>query len=344
MAEIAKMYTLTLFCLLILAMAIIIFVVYRNEQKMIPDVGQVPPRLKRTRLIVRQAIMYILAFFLTWIFFVIPWNSNSPEYVDVLESILVPLGGFWNMLIFVYSKICLLREVNTDVDSNFSAFLLLLKDPDSVPEVILSGIENVEIDDRITDDEPEVDEESHYTSHPSAYDGLSAQTPSIGQEALSPGSLIVHFSPSDEKKIYKNYADVAARYKCGQANCDSISSSRYDDMSSTGLSFNEKNASALPSLKTPSTVDSKRLESWSKLSSGERLYKNFADVAARHKCGEDDIGSIPSDSHFDDVSRTGISFDEKNETKRSTKNAMCHCEKVDELSESLSYGVSSAGE
>jgi hypothetical protein len=126
---------------------------------------------------------------LTWILVLIPWNQDSPKWMDITESILIPIQGLWNMLIFVYIKIGLIREANRSIDSNWKALKTLLNNPDVVPDMILSGMDNVVIASRSFQEKDFVDEEGRVprvadpkASNPSAYDGLSMNTPSKATE------------------------------------------------------------------------------------------------------------------------------------------------------------------
>ncbi len=164
MERVFKYYILAVSFFLVVAMLLVIFVVCMMREQDSEDEGDPngsddensndadaysDEHLKQTRrLVVRQAVMHILAFFLTWIFVIIPWeDASSPKMYNILESVLLPLGGFWNMLIFVHIKILLVRESNPVIDSNFKAFMvLLIKKPNTTPEVVLSSMEYVVVD------------------------------------------------------------------------------------------------------------------------------------------------------------------------------------------------------
>ena len=68
--------------------------------------------LRSTRRTVLEALMYILAFFLTWVFEasdVISPGSDA-QYLSVLKLICRPLQSLWNMFIFLYHKIWLVHN------------------------------------------------------------------------------------------------------------------------------------------------------------------------------------------------------------------------------------------
>ena len=205
MIDNSRGYIIFSYVMIVLAMMIVIFIVCRNERKFAhkrsssdtngettsneTEEEKLPTRLKHTRIIVRQACMYICTFILTWILVLIPWNQDSPKWMDITESILIPIQGLWNMLIFVYIKIGLIREANRSIDSNWKALKTLLNNPDVVPDMILSGMDNVVIASRSFQEKDFVDEEGRVprvadpkASNPSAYDGLSMNTPSKATE------------------------------------------------------------------------------------------------------------------------------------------------------------------
>lgn len=222
-------YIIFSYVMIVLAMMIIIFIVYRNERKYAHkdssgdnganETGQqrgtrLPTSLKQTRLIVRQALMYICTFILTWILVLIPWNQDSPKWMDILESILIPMQGLWNMLIFVYIKISLIREADHSIDSNWKALKTLLKNPDVVPDMVLSGMDNVIIASRPFQEENFADDEEdspisqaadEKASNPSAYDDLSMDTPS---KATSSAGMLS--TASSERKSLNYYRRATA--------------------------------------------------------------------------------------------------------------------------------------
>mmetsp|Transcript_17144 Transcript_17144/g.25683 ORF Transcript_17144/g.25683 Transcript_17144/m.25683 type:complete len:486 (-) Transcript_17144:353-1810(-) len=202
MIDFFRGYIIFSYVMIVLAMMIVIFIVCRNERKFAHKCSssdtngeitsnetegeKLPTRLKQSRIIVRQACMYICTFILTWILVLIPWNQDSPKWMDITESILIPIQGLWNMLIFVYIKIGLIRKANCSIDSNWKALKTLLSNPDVVPDMILSGMDNVVIASRsFQENDFEDDEEGRVprvadpiASNPSAYDDLSMNTPS----------------------------------------------------------------------------------------------------------------------------------------------------------------------
>jgi len=94
-----------------------------------------------SRIITRQALMYIGAFLLTWIFTILSIlkYKGQNEFIEVLRMIFQPLQGFFSMAIFVYHKVSNIRRA--DEDENISGALrIIFTSPSMVPEVIVSRI------------------------------------------------------------------------------------------------------------------------------------------------------------------------------------------------------------
>ena len=115
--------------------------------------------LKYTRVLIFQALMYIGAYFLTWIFTHLSsaFNIASVE-LDAINSVLFPLQGFWNFLIFLYDKTYILRQSGSRV-SFFDAAKQVVGSPSKVQSVLFYDLsvvleesnmelENEKIDER----------------------------------------------------------------------------------------------------------------------------------------------------------------------------------------------------
>jgi hypothetical protein len=76
--------------------------------------------LKHSRVLIFQALMYIFAFFLTWVLNVLSGGLNITNItMDAINSVLFPLQGFWNLLIFLYDKSYLIRQESKDEEISF---------------------------------------------------------------------------------------------------------------------------------------------------------------------------------------------------------------------------------
>jgi hypothetical protein len=98
---------------------------------------------KMTRIISKQALMYIGAFVVTWI---IPMLTvveaiGALYWVQVLRMIFQPSQGFFNMLIFFYHKVHIIRRNDEDRTVG-DALRIIFKSPRESPEVVL--VHNIE--------------------------------------------------------------------------------------------------------------------------------------------------------------------------------------------------------
>uniref|UniRef100_A0A7S3V6F1 G-protein coupled receptors family 1 profile domain-containing protein n=1 Tax=Chaetoceros debilis TaxID=122233 RepID=A0A7S3V6F1_9STRA len=96
----------------------------------------------------RQAVMYIAAFLLSWLPVLIG-GAVAPKSipVHVVRSILSPLQGFFNATIFIYHKIHNLRRSSIGEYTFFGAAKIAIISPRLVPEILVSRIELVVLDE-----------------------------------------------------------------------------------------------------------------------------------------------------------------------------------------------------
>ena len=106
-------------------------------------------RYRLTKTVTIQALMYVTAFVLTWIFTILAFAMRKSVAVAVLKMIFQPLQGFFNALIFVYHKTRNLREIETEMGI-CEAIVAVFRKPSSVPEVMISRIELVGIEEQIS--------------------------------------------------------------------------------------------------------------------------------------------------------------------------------------------------
>ena len=160
---------------IVLAMIIIIWSVIKNEtqiQKTMAattatpeDIGDLEQdatervesngksikNLRFTRIIVVQALMYIGAFFLTWVFSIVGILKPGHPVIETFQNIFRNLQGLWNMIIFVYHRVYMVRERD-----NGKTFWMALKiaiiAPEEVPEMYLSNIDMLENDEILNDE------------------------------------------------------------------------------------------------------------------------------------------------------------------------------------------------
>lgn len=98
--------------------------------------------LQHSNVLILQALMYIGAYFLTWIFNVLSVElSISSMEIDAINSVLFPLQGFWNLLIFLYDKSYLIRQESCDNLSFWQAIMKIITAPTEIPVISLTNIE-----------------------------------------------------------------------------------------------------------------------------------------------------------------------------------------------------------
>jgi hypothetical protein len=124
--------------------------------------------LRYTRVVVIQALMFIFAYLATWIFTLIPISSNlDQESIDVLlafKSVLYPMQGFWNLIIFVYDKAYLAHRNDRNM-ALWAIIKCVLFYPPQTPELILpSAFMNVTIMGDRRGGHIELDEEIEVTN------------------------------------------------------------------------------------------------------------------------------------------------------------------------------------
>lgn len=121
------------------------------------DITTMPYTFRRAqetkRVVTRQAIMYILAFFFSHGFSVLSYVdlrsrnfASYTEWIAVLRIIFQPLQGFFNMLIFLHHKVYSIRRDGPD-KSFAQALKTVLLSPNAVDDPIVSSIEIVMMDE-----------------------------------------------------------------------------------------------------------------------------------------------------------------------------------------------------
>lgn len=100
--------------------------------------------LKYSRVMINQALMYILAFFVTWILNGLSGMFNISNFeLDAINCIFFPLQGFWNLMIFLYDKTYLMRQVDDSVTFSQACKKILLT-PSVTPVFVLSNLSAVD--------------------------------------------------------------------------------------------------------------------------------------------------------------------------------------------------------
>jgi len=101
--------------------------------------------LKYSRVLILQALMYIMAFFITWIFTILCMviGNGYSFFLDMSKAVSLPLQGFWNMIIFVYDKAYLVRQVDPS-KSWRQAVKKVLFCPKEIPVAFLTNLAIIE--------------------------------------------------------------------------------------------------------------------------------------------------------------------------------------------------------
>ena len=190
----------TAMVIVLVSMVIIVISVFKAElalkRNTISEDSAQTMQLKNTAVVLRQSVMYILAFWATWIWTVIYLlgAASSTGSTAPLNLIFKPLQGFFNALIFIYHKVHNLRR--SDPNLGFChALRITFQSPSDVPEIFLSDIEKVE---RLEEKVERLEEkEEHSSAPPGDDDGNDISYPSVSTPsfALSHAGLSSTGSP-----------------------------------------------------------------------------------------------------------------------------------------------------
>lgn len=92
-------------------------------------------QLRQSRSSMVQALMYIIAYFVTWFFLLLRY-IDAQYYMDVGAAILFPLQGFWNMIIFVYDKAHSVYQTDA-CDNLHDAVKVVFFSPSKIPCLLI---------------------------------------------------------------------------------------------------------------------------------------------------------------------------------------------------------------
>ena len=192
-----KWYLRVLFfnvAMVVLAMVIIIVTIFNKTRKInsypkdqhlqgdegsISDLVHAPENdemniteLKHSRVMVIQALLYIFAYCITWVFILIitslQLDENTKNALLYFRVILFPIQGLWNLIIFVYDKAYLVYRNNND-KGYWSAIKNVLVHPEEASPIIIlpTSLQNSN-DENIFDspDRKGVDESSFHYNYP----------------------------------------------------------------------------------------------------------------------------------------------------------------------------------
>jgi len=146
------------FAILLITMILIVHSFYRNERKLrktmkdneIQEGDEAYLELQNVQevssLITRQALLYVAAFLIPYLFPVLNFVYFAEEPSDtilVLRSIFYPLQGFFNLFIFVYHKVQNLRRADEDLKFAEALGIVFLH-PDEIATSILQ-MDNLDV-------------------------------------------------------------------------------------------------------------------------------------------------------------------------------------------------------
>ena len=101
----------------------------------------------------KVALMYIGAYLLTWIWSIIAVASGSFSewgniwnFLDRAKSVFNPAQGFFNLFIFLYNKIHILRKSREEIMSFRHALRIVIVNPWEVPEFLVPSLDIVDKD------------------------------------------------------------------------------------------------------------------------------------------------------------------------------------------------------
>jgi len=139
----------------VIAMVIIVWTILQTNKKIklalkdtresedanvVVDTGTTILKLRYARVLVVQALMYIFAYLITWIFMIIPMavylDRETFNIVQVFKAIFFPMQGFWNLIIFIYDKAYLLYQDDEDRGC-WEILKTVLFRPETVSDIIL---------------------------------------------------------------------------------------------------------------------------------------------------------------------------------------------------------------
>lgn len=104
-------------------------------------VVEVLKELRYVRVLFIQAFMYILAFLLTWSFAIASMSVyNASSSIEVAKTVLFPMQGLWNFVIFVFDKVFLVRHVNENEDL-WCAIKGVFLFPEDTPSIVVTNID-----------------------------------------------------------------------------------------------------------------------------------------------------------------------------------------------------------
>jgi len=203
------------FVTLVATMALIVHSFFRDEKRLEQEdpnmtdeqiIARVELTQESKRIVSKQALMYMAAFFLTWLFFFPDVASESP-WITLMRMVFQPLQGFFNMIIFFHQKILTMRKARDLEDtSSFKIFIIILFGPPlkTTDEIQVQNIEFVMFHQNIPSlnyvHANEASLEEGLSSHPSQeFETIKCLDQNISKNHTSPMRALDHDTPDPSK-------------------------------------------------------------------------------------------------------------------------------------------------
>ncbi len=136
---------LCFFCI-VTSLVLVVEAVFKTEIGWMQDYGRENASLTNTRTAMRQALMYIGAFFLTWVWLITTVSTSDEATSNIITALKIffqPLQGFFNAAIFFSNKVSLLCKADPRL-TRFAALRQTILSPSTVPRMLLSQIGEVD--------------------------------------------------------------------------------------------------------------------------------------------------------------------------------------------------------
>lgn len=179
-------------CMIVIAMIIIIWTITKKskvikhlrkdmrQRENEDDELDVIFEFRYARVLVVQALMYIFAYLITWVFMVMPMavvmDRKSYDVIQLFKSIFFPMQGFWNLIIFIYDKAYLLRH-DDKCQGYWQRVKIVLFHPAKVLDIVLP-------DSLVIENKNSSQEEVPITNHNYNKEGLQDVFKSFGSGSL----------------------------------------------------------------------------------------------------------------------------------------------------------------
>jgi len=270
------------FFILLLTMSLIIHSFCRNERRLLKHVkdGQIQDEdeklvdlkhaQEQTGIITRQTVMYIVAFVMSWIFGFLEylWQEGALNFTDqglkwlhTLRMLFQPSQGFFNVIIFLYHKVYVLRTSRDEDMTLAKAIGIILFRPKDMAEAKPISNLNASIDEYFHTASTQIAREyDEIEDPPSVLDAdILSRTDFSGSEDLPSGLPNASNAPSEYYKgvIVPGISDRFERFdddgdismsKSGQASLSRMSASSTGNVFSSLSSGKSEGVNASASL------------------------------------------------------------------------------------------------